>query len=116
MRSRARIVRDNLRVDAFFVGVAASAVVLLGVWALYPLVYRAEARKRATAACWWLPIWRSFRLVVRNMDGKDPVTAVRYRIWLRQAKPAIAGSSVITWLDRDLAESERILLPRREDL
>src|SRR5437764_256796 len=95
----------------FLSGIAASVGVVILVWSLYALVYFAEARKRAMAACWWLPIWRCFRLVIRNMDRAHPITALRYRVWLREARAATAGSSSKTWVDRELAYGDRILLP-----
>src|SRR5205809_6711745 len=100
----------------FVLGVAASALVVVAVWALYGLVWVANARTRGGGACYWLPMWRCFRLVVRNLDGPDAITSVRYRTWLRETRPAGGGSSVISWLDREITSGERILLPQREDL
>jgi hypothetical protein len=103
-------------VSDILTGIATGLVVAFLSYSVYALVGFAQARRRATAACFWLPAWKCFRLVIRNMDGSTPVTAIRYRVWLRADSPAVPGSTVITWQDRDLSSNERILLPQKEDL
>jgi hypothetical protein len=103
-------------VSDFLMGLGTGLVVASVIYSVYALAGFTHARRRATAACFWLPAWECFRLVIRNMDGSTPVTAIRYRTWLRADSPAVPGSTVITWQDRDLSSNERILLPRKEDL
>jgi len=61
----------------FVIAVAATVVGAGLVYGLYWIAYRARAQQRATAGCWWLPAWRCFRIVIRNIDGADPITAIR---------------------------------------
>jgi len=100
----------------FIAGVMSSLSVVMLLYVIYSFAYRVHAQGRATAACWWLPAWKCFRLVIRNMEGSTPVASIRYRTWLREDRPAVPGSSVKTWVDHDLTSGERIVLPPHEDL
>jgi len=65
---------------------------------------------------WWLPGWKCWRFVIRNMEGRSSLHSLRFKAWLREIEPNRPGCSVNTFLDNDLTEGHRFLLPKEQDL
>lgn len=94
-----------------------SSLTAIGV--LYALYWASAAYARrhvATAECWWLPGANTFRFVIRNIPRKGNLFNLRYRAWLRRDIPATDDISVGTFVDDDLLDGERLLLPGGQDL
>ena len=64
---------------------------------------------------WWLPAWRCWRFVVRNIEGNTNICAIEHRCWLREILPARPGSSAQSFKDTELSAERRIILPAGED-
>jgi len=50
------------------------------------------------------------------MHNEGNLTGIKYRAWLRYVLPKDEGSSVKTFIDRELSSNERLLLPGGQDL
>jgi hypothetical protein len=91
---------------------------LAAIGVLY-LLYVASAlyagKRIGKAECWWLPGANTFRLVIRNLPRNAHLSSIRFRAWLREVAPASEGMSVRTFIDSELTQGERLLLPERED-
>jgi len=99
---------------ASFVAAILFAVVL---YLLYVLSASQLKRNRLFARdLWWLPAWRCWRFVLRNMEGNANLCGIEYRCWLREIVPAQPGSSPQSFRDTGLSVERRIILPTRQDL
>jgi hypothetical protein len=95
-----------------FAGSVAALIVLYG---LYIWCSFRSSRDKASAELWWLPAWKCFRLVIRNIPAGYEITDIRSRAWLRDVVPSGPGSSVNSFRDADLVRSDRIMLSREDD-
>lgn len=100
----------------FLLNIIASALVIAAVYFCYWFSYKHYSAKRAYAECWWLSRWNCFRLVIRNMHDKGSLTSIHFRAWIRKLVPSVPGSSVNTFIDQELTNGERIILPSGQDL
>lgn len=106
----------QLTVCGFLRSVASS---LTAVVILYLLYLGSGEYARAyvgKAECWWLPGANAFRFVIRNIPGRRNLFDVRYRTWLRRTLEPSDTISVGTFVDTDLTEGGRLLIPPGQDL
>lgn len=101
---------------AFLLSVLSSLTAIGVLYALYVVSGVYAKRSVGTGECWWLPGANTFRFVIRNIPRKGNLVGLRYRAWLRRELPASDGISVGTFVDHDLTEDERLLLPGGQDL
>lgn len=95
--------------------VLSSLTAIAVIYLLY-IMSATHARWRiANAGCWWLPSANAFRFVIRNIPRRTNLSAIRYRAWLRRVVPASSTMSVRTFVDTELVQGERLLLPGRQD-
>ncbi len=83
---------------------------------IYKRLAKHYSKIKANAECWWLPEWNCWRFVIKNTNSKDTLNNIKYRTWFRHIKPATSGSSVKSFVDKDLIAGERIILPKDQDL
>ena len=105
----------------FIVGVLASfvAAILFGLVVYRMYLRSASLLKRSNLFArdlWWLPAWRCWRFVVRNIGGNTSLWEIQYRCWLREIVPAQLSSSVASFRDAELSIGQRIILPVGQDL
>ncbi len=50
------------------------------------------------------------------MHNKGSLTSIHFRTWIREIVPSGPGSSVNTFIDQELTNGERIILPSGQDL
>jgi hypothetical protein len=101
--------------QGLLLNVAGSVIALIGLYGLYIWCSLRSARNKASAELWWLPAWKCFRLVLRNIPVRYEVTDIRSRAWLRDVVPRRDGSSVNSFKDVNLACAERVVLSRDDD-
>ena len=70
----------------------------------------------ANLEMWWLPEFKCWRVVIRNIPVRYEITEVRSNSWLRYIVPPSERSSVNSFRDIDLAHTERILIAQNSDL
>jgi hypothetical protein len=109
------------QLSAFIVGFLASFVAaVLFAFLVHKIYLRSAAQFRRSQFfardLWWLPAWRCWRFVVRNIGGNTNLWEIQYRCWLREIVPAQVGSSVASFRDTDLSGGQRIILPVGQDL
>jgi hypothetical protein len=100
----------------FVLSVLASLCAIGILYVLYLVSAKHAAATIATAECWWLPAANCYRFVIRNIPRHANLFGIRYRAWVRRTVPPSEGISVETYLDTDLLDGERLLLPGRQDL
>jgi hypothetical protein len=93
-------------------GSVAALIALYGLYVLWPFLFSSD---KASAEMWWLPAWKCFRLVIRNIPVGYEITDVRSKAWLRDVVSRRDGSSVDSFRDKDLVRSDRIMIPRADD-
>jgi len=106
---------QGISLSGFGISVLASLTAIALIYLIY-LASAAYARRYiAKAECWWLPGANTFRFVIRNIPRRGNLFAIRYRAWLRKVVPKSDQISVRTFLDTELCQGERVLLPGRQD-
>jgi hypothetical protein len=99
----------------FAFSVLSSLTAIAMIYLLYIMSATYARRRIANAECWWLPGVGAFRFVVRNIPRRANLSGIRYRAWLRGVVPASDTVSVKTFVDTELVQGERLLLPGRQD-
>ena len=102
--------------SSFLLNLAGSLAALILLYGLYFFCARLFARGKASLETWWLPAWRCFRLVIRNIPQGYALTDVRSRAWLRYLVPRRDGCSVNSFRDIELVRTDRIMISRKNDL
>jgi hypothetical protein len=100
----------------FVLSVMASLCAIVVVYFLYLACGKHAEATIGTAECWWLPTVNTYRFVIRNIPRSANLLGIHYRVWVRRILPPSEGISVATFLDTDLSDGERLLLPGHEDL
>jgi hypothetical protein len=100
---------------SLLLNVAGSLIAIAILYGLYVWASHRSSRDKANAQLWWLPAWKCFRLVIRNIPYEYDITDIRSRAWLRDLIPHHEGSSVNSFKDVDLICSDRIMSWRGDD-
>lgn len=105
----------SMTLSEFATSVLSSLIAIAVLYLLYMVSAVYAKRCVAKAECWWLPGAGTFRFVIRNIPRTSNLFDVRYRSWLRKVVQASDTMSVSTFVDTDVIQGERLLLPGRQD-
>jgi len=74
--------------------------------AIQYILLKMYSQREGRPEIWYIPAYKHFRLVMRNITGTKTLSDIKYRAIVRQVIPPTPGCSVKTWLDQVLSERE----------
>lgn len=101
--------------SSFLVSFGASFAVLVLLYGFYIFCSFRLSSNKAYGEIWWLPAWKCFRFVIRNIPGRHEITDIRSKAWLREVEPKRPGSSVNSFRDTELVCNDRLMIPTAND-
>ena len=85
--------------------------------AIQYILLKVYSKREGRPEIWYLPAYKHFRLVVRNITGKKTLSDIKYRVIIRSVVPPHDGCSVETWLDQVITErNDFFLFPESDQL
>src|SRR5947208_1912824 len=78
--------------------------------AIQYMLLKMHSRREGRPEIWYIPAYKHFRLVIRNIPGNKTLSDIKYRVIIRDVVLPHDGCSVTTWPDQVLLEREDFFL------